>query len=214
MDAMNVLGGLAIQSIDPWLSRLGDTQPFDLAISCCFVLALLAVLAAALRDGLLVTERLRWLAVGVIVAALLVNQQGDFHTRLIAEAHASADIVDAVLGHSVTLEEARGGLALSSLAAGLLILGLSLRGRPPGWCAGAGLLLLLLHATARGAMLVGVVGDGPRPEALALALKTVEVAGLALVGIGALRWRRSLRDPAPAPGQPAPPSNAAIRNSA
>jgi hypothetical protein len=177
--------------LERWSPALHDPGRVDLAISGLW-LAVVGLLAwSALRRGLNLRQRIRWAAVGAVVAALLVNQQGDFHVHLIDAAAAEFQSAGLSIRDPLVADAARAGFAAFTAAAALLLLLLGSRGRAPGRWGSLGLLLLLGHGVGR-AMTFAHLVEGPLdvPD-LHQWLKAVQVVGLLLLAVGAWRWGKA-----------------------
>jgi hypothetical protein len=182
-----------------WTPVLHDPRPVDLAISGLY-LAVLALLGwSTVRPGLNWRQRLRWAGVGGVVAALLVNQQGDLHVFVIDAAAAEFRAVGLSMADPLIADAARVAFAGATAIGAVVLLLLGSRGRAPGRWGSLGLLLLLVHASGRAVTFAHLV-DGPWAQReLHPVLLVVEVAGLLLLAIGALRWGRGRARAASAP---------------
>jgi hypothetical protein len=162
------------------MPTLADPRPEDIALTLAYLAALLGVARATWREPVGPGRR-GWLATGVVVAALAINQQTDAHApalkagaRMLKTFGLSATSAPILVG-SATLIATSGILAIAWL------IGRFRKGLPPGTTAGAGLLLLGAHVLGRGARLLHVL-QAPWADAdLTNALKVVEGIGLLMI---------------------------------
>jgi hypothetical protein len=191
-------------ALGPWARLLHDPSPFDLVISASFI-AVIGIVSAVgvLRRG--TRDRLRWSAVAVLLAGLLVNQQGDFHAQVKAAGSQWFRQFSPHLEAEAVTDLVRGAVVLGSAAAAVVLLaGFAPRG--PAWpLASVGLLLLLAHAVVRVAADLGAAPASMDTEAIHPLLKAFELAGLACIAAAALRSFRRQR-PAGAASGPALPA--------
>lgn len=171
---------------------LHDPEPTDLAISACFVAAIAVLSVVCCRPRVPWGDRMRWLGVLMLLGALLLNQQGDLHNAALRAAKRAARGIGSEVGDPLLqmLRPASFVIVVIVLAGTILVF--ATRERPPGPVAGAGLLLLLVHAAGRGATFIGLIdqpfGQGPLHQAL----EVTEVLGLAMIAVAAVRYRPPL----------------------
>jgi hypothetical protein len=172
-----------------WSVVLADRAPIDLVVTVGYLGAVGATVRAAVRPGMQPRDRTVWVIAAGLLVVLVLNQQTDLHRLLIRRA--DRFVVDrglSVLGPEVVAVALMGVFVAATLVVALLWL-LSRRQLPPGRLAGAGLVVLAVHALGRIAMFSHLLRGEWMDRNAPLALKAAEVLGLALVVVGALQWR-------------------------
>jgi hypothetical protein len=169
------------------MPTLADPRPEDIALSLVFLASLFGVVRASWRSRE-ADPRRTWLVVAVVLAGMAANQQLDAHSAFL---HAGGEMLRST-GWSATSGPVVAGSALTLAAGGSLCLAWLIarmgRGMAPGPVAGAGLLLLAVHALGRSARLLHVLQAPWTDAPLTNALKAVQGLGLLLVLAGALCW--------------------------
>jgi hypothetical protein len=167
---------------------LADRDQIDLVVTVGYLGAVGATVRAAARPGVQPRDRSVWVIVACLLVMLVVNQQTDLHRLVIRRADRFAvDHELSVLGPEVAAVALMGVVVAATLFVALLWL-LRRYQLPPGRLAGAGLVVLAVHALGRIATFSHLLRGEWVDRDLALALKGAEVVGLAMVVAGALLW--------------------------
>lgn len=168
---------------DPTLPHLG--------ISACFLVTLGALLVACFRARAVRSDRVRWAWLTAGMTALLVNQQSDFQTPLLQTLGGLAQYAGVDTGSTLVSMLTAAAYALVCTGLALSLVGSAPQGKPPGDLGVIGLGLILAHGVGRGATFLGLL-DGPfAVNQLHTILAILEVVGLTLLAIAALRYRVS-----------------------
>ena len=172
-----------------WTVVLADRDQIDLVVTAGYLGAVGATVRAAVREGVQQRDRSVWVIVACLLVMLVVNQQTDLHRLVIRMADRFVVGRElSVLGPEVAAAALVGVVVAAALVVALLWL-LLRRQLPPGLLAGAGLVVLAVHALGRIAMFSHLLRGEWVVWNVPLALKAAEVVGLALVVVGSLRWR-------------------------
>lgn len=187
--------------LPPWARLLHDPSPFDLLISTSFLAAIGIISILCIRRG--IADRRRWAAVAALLAAMLVNQQGDLHESVIRDGARWVRHLAVAIGAPAATDLIRAALLIGAAGVGVaLVRGLAPRG-PARLSAGFGLLLLLVHAAGRTATDLGAAPGWLGADAIHPFWKAFELAGLVVIAAAALR-APTPQPPAAATGASAP----------
>ena len=174
--------------LPPWAGLLHDPSPFDLLISTSFLAAIGIISVLCIRRG--IADRGRWAAVAALLAAMLVNQQGDLHESVIRAGAQWVRHLTQAIGAPAATDLIRAVLLIGAAVVGVALMrGLAPRG-PVRPTPGFGLLLLLVHAVGRAAADLGAAPGWLGADAIHPFWKTFELAGLITIAAAALRAPR------------------------
>jgi hypothetical protein len=162
-----------------------------MALSIGYVSAVALSLRAAAGRHRSLRDRLVWSGMAALLLALLVNQQGDLHSRAL---RAGSDLLESqgipVQSPAILAISAAVLMGAAAVTA-LVVAGTVRRGWPPGTMAILGLMIIAVHGLVRGARFLhvtpGTLVEGP----LRGDLQWLEAAGLVLVIVGIHRFSRN-----------------------
>jgi hypothetical protein len=172
---------------------LADTGVADLVITTGYLVAIIAVLRTA-ASAPARAERTGWLALGLALAALVLNQQADLHA--LAMRAVAARLEQGGLDAWAPVVTGTAALLLLAMIVGLccLVATLRRRGVAKDPITLTGLALLAGYALGRTATFAHLMSGEWTQTRLAAMLKLAEGAGLAFVTVGAMRSRRQPAD--------------------
>lgn len=169
-------------------SILRDPAPLDVAISACFLATIGVLLITCLRRGAPTSDRAWWTGLTLVVSVLLVNQQTDLHSSALSTARrvVRSLAIDSNGLPVATFKTICFVLLFSAVA--VAICGGAGGDDPPRRLARLGVILLFLHAAGRGAAFIGVIPTELASGGLHHALQALEVGGLLVIALSALRY--------------------------
>lgn len=174
---------------EPLRPFLHDSTLFDIGISLVFLLTIGALLYRSFRPGQSAGEQSRWVWLTVALIVLLGNQQGDLQTPLLKMFYGAARTYDIDLNSTAPLLVV--GLLYGTACAvlALSLLGSASWNRAPGMWGHIGMGMIFIHAAGRGATFLGLIKGRSHYDGLHLTLVLIEVIGLLLLAVAAIRYR-------------------------